>query len=92
MQNKSQIEQARDIIRKKPHLIWYSKNYDGFEERTIFEHVLNYGEWEDVQELVKIYGYKGCLTILKNIIKMYKRNNLRQEVLSYYPKYFQAHA
>ena len=92
MQNKSQIEQARDIIRENPHLIWYSKNYDGFSERTIFEHVLNYGQWEDVQELVRIYGFKGCLNILLEIITKYKRNNLRKEVISYYPAYFKAHA
>jgi len=92
MQNKSQIERARDIIRHKPHLIWYSDNYDGFSERTIFEHVLNYGEWEDVQELVKIYGFEGCYKIVVEMILKYKRNNLRKEVVSFYPKYFKAHA
>ncbi len=92
MQNKSQIEQARDIIRKKPHLIWYSKNYDGFTEKTIFEHVLNYGEWEDVQELVRIYGFKACNEILEEMVTKYKRNNLRKEVISFYPMYFKAHA
>lgn len=91
MQNKPQIEQARDIIRKKPHLIWYSKNYDGFTEKTIFEHVLNYGEWEDVQELVKIYGFKSCLTILKELTKG-PRQNLYPQVRHYFNLYFTNYA
>jgi len=92
MKGKPKIEQARDIIRKNPHLIWYSKNYDGFTEKTIFEHVLNYGQWKDVQELVRIYGFKECLSILSEMITKHKRNNLRKEVINYYSAYFKSHA
>jgi len=90
MQNKSQIERARDIIRHKPHLIWYSDNYDGFSERTIFEHVLNYGEWEDVQELVKIYGFEGCYNLFKDLVKG-ARQNLYPQVAHYFNLYFLKH-
>jgi hypothetical protein len=91
MQTKPQIEQARDIIRKNPHLIWYSKNYDGFEERTIFEHVLNYGQWEDVQELVRIYGFKESLKVLKELTKG-PRQNLYPQVSHYFNLYFSQYA
>lgn len=91
MQNKSKIEQARDIIRKNPHLIWYSKNYDGFSERTIFEHVLNYGDWDNVQELVRIYGFKECLKILKELTSG-KRQNLYPQVNHYFNLYFSNYA
>ena len=90
MKNNSKIELARNIIRKKPHLIWYSKNYDGFTEKTIFEHVLNYGEWDDVQELVRIYGYDKCYKIFQELTKEL-RQNLYPQVKHFYNLYFSSH-
>ena len=62
-QPKSPIEQARDIIRKNPVLIWYSKNYDGFDLPCIVEAVLNYGSWDEFKELIGAVGIEEVAKI-----------------------------
>jgi len=56
VETKSPIEKARDIIRKNPSLIWYSKNYDGFSLASIVESILNYGTWDEFKELINAVG------------------------------------
>ncbi len=46
----------RDIIRQKPYLIWYTKDYDGLNEEAVVEAVLNNGDWEELQDLIKMLG------------------------------------
>lgn len=85
------IQEAREIIRQKPHLIWYSKNYDGFSEEVIVEAVLNYGDWEDVQAVIKALGI-GRVAEIFETCAFRQRTNYRPEVQDYFHRYFQKHA
>lgn len=44
------------FIKKRPYLIWYVKDLSKLDESSIVEHVLNYGDWDDVREMIKILG------------------------------------
>lgn len=54
--NDDQLKAAQDIVRQDPSLIWYTKEYDKLDIRSIFEAILNYGTWDQTQKLISIIG------------------------------------
>ena len=57
---------VNDIIKKKPYLIWSTKDYDSLSEESVVEAVLNYGDWNDFQTLITILGIKKPLPYLES--------------------------
>lgn len=80
-----------DYIKKRPYLVWYTKNYDKLSEDAIVEAVLNYGDWKDVQEVINILGIKETAAIFKRKSKS-KRSNYRPEIKNYFTLYFKQYA
>ncbi len=80
-----------EFIKKRPYLIWYVKDLDNLSEASIVEHVLNYGNWDDVQEMIKILGIEKTASIFKSKLKE-SRSNYRPEVKNYFQLYFQKYA
>ncbi|MCL4392522.1 hypothetical protein M1145_00040 [Patescibacteria group bacterium] len=80
-----------DFIKTRPYLVWYSKSYHTMSEGVIIESVLNYGSWEDFQELVKILGIKKIALIFRQSISL-ERCNYRPEVKNYFTLYFNRYA
>jgi len=83
-----------DFIKKRKHLIWYVKNYDKLSPESIVEATLNYGDWNDVQTLIKIMGVKKVARIFSAKSKPGKsgRTNYRPEVKNYFQLYFNKYA
>lgn len=79
-----------DFIKKRKHLIWYVKDYDKLSADSIVEAVLNYGDWDDVQTLIKIMGIKKVAKIFQVKAKPDKwgRTNYRPEIKNYFQLYF----
>lgn len=82
---------ASDIIKEKPYLIWYTKNYDGLNDEAVVEAVLNYGDWDDVKKLIHILGIKKVAAIFKEHA-MRPRCNYRPEIKNYFLLYFGKYA
>lgn len=80
-----------DIIKNKPYLIWYTKNYDKLNDAAVVEAVLNYGDWEDVQGLIKLLGIKKIARIFDRQTKQ-RRCNYNDKVKNYFTLYFARHA
>lgn len=82
------------FIKQRPYLIWYTKNYDQLSEESVVEAVLNYGNWDDVQQLIKILGMKKVAGIFREKSKPDKfgRQNYRPEIKHYFNLYFNKHA
>ena len=81
----------RDIIRQKPYLIWYTKDYDALDEDAVVEAVLNGGEWEDVQKLISLLGIERVAQIFRQQA-MRQRGNYQPKVLDYFGRYFDHYA
>ncbi|MBU0722850.1 MAG: hypothetical protein ABII99_02950 [Patescibacteria group bacterium] len=80
-----------DFIKKRPHLVWYTDNYDNLSPDSVVEAVLNYGNWDDVQKLIKILGINTTAKIFqKNSTQ--KRCNYRQRPKRYFTLYFKKYA
>ena len=58
---------VNDIIKNKPYLAWYVKDPARLSEESVLEHVLNYGNWDDVQQFIKIKS-KGKSPCTKSFI------------------------
>jgi len=84
-----------EFIAKRPYLFWYvgKENLKGLGEESIVEHVLNYGNWHDVQEMIKILGLRRTAEIFREKSKPSKvgRQNYRPEIKRYFNLYFDKH-
>lgn len=81
------INQLRDLIKQKPALIWYTKNYDSLSKESIVEAVLNYGSWDDFKKTESILGVKELASVF-NELKSHKRSNLHYLANNYFSLYF----
>lgn len=80
-----------DFIVQRKHLAWYVKNLRELSNEAIIEATLNFGNWNDVQEMIKILGIKKVAEIF-NRETAGKRSNYRPEVSHYFKLYFAKHA
>lgn len=90
MKNMGDRKEIIHFIKKRPHLIWYVKNYDKLNDESIVEHTLNYGDWDDFEKLVKILGIKKIARIFRRNSKPMKfgRQNYRARTKNYFSLYF----
>lgn len=74
---------VQDIILSKPHLLWHVKDPSKLSEEAVLEAVLNYGDWDDVKNFIKIKG-------VKQTAKLFEKTNdkLRSNYLSAVGHYF----
>ena len=80
-----------DFMSRRKQLIWYVKDLRALDERSVVEHVLNYGNWRDFQKLISILGIKKIAEIFREQVAR-KRKNYRKEVVNYFRLYFDKHA
>ncbi len=81
----------QEFIKQRPYLIWYVRDLDKLNEASIVEHTLNYGDWDDVQEMIKILGVKKTADIFSKQINQ-KRVNYDAKILNYFKLYFSKYA
>ena len=79
------------IFERKPYLAWYIKDISTLSEKSMFEHILNYGDWEDFLEAEEVLGLSKMKSIF-NEIKGGKRVNLKPRTISYFNNYFAKYA
>lgn len=81
----------QEFIKQRPYLIWYVKDFDKLNNESIVEHTLNYGDWDDVQELLSILGVKKTAAIFSEQISG-KRINYYPQIINYFKLYFARYA
>lgn len=79
-----------DIVKKKPYLVWDIKNPEKLSEESILEHVLNFGNWDDVQLFISIAGLEKTHTLFQHSLKK-RRINYTPQIQSYFTRYFTYH-
>lgn len=85
------LDRARDIIRNNPGLIWYTTGYENLSAEAIAEAILNYGSWENFQELQNLLGIKTLAKIFQQLVRK-KRSNLHPLAKNYFNNYFAKYA
>ncbi|MEK7208731.1 MAG: hypothetical protein AAB677_00545 [Patescibacteria group bacterium] len=80
-----------DFVKKRKHLFWSTRNYNSLSNEAVVEGVLNYGDMNDVRELIVFLG-------MEEVAKIFRQNtnrprvNYRPEVVNYFQLYFQKYA
>ncbi len=82
---------VQDIIINKPYLAWYIDSLENMSDESVLEHVLNYGDFDDVKKYIEIKGIKQTSKIFDNSIKK-ERSNYRPEIVHYFTLYFKKYA
>ena len=78
-----------DFISKRKHLIWYVKDYRALNEEAIVEATFNYGNWNDVQGMIRILGIARAAEIFrKQMITGRQRGNYHRKTRHYFNLYF----
>ncbi len=82
-----------DFILARKHLIWYVKDYRALNEEAIVEATLNYGNWDDVQEIIRILGIERVAAIFrKQMVTGRQRGHYSPDVAHYFNLYFNKYA
>jgi hypothetical protein len=83
-----------DFIKKRRYLVWYVKEPEKLPKEVIVEAILNYGDWNDVQTLIKILGIRKVAKIFREKSKPSKigRQNYRERAKNYFSLYFNKYA
>lgn len=71
--------------------MWYVKDLDNLSEESIVEHTLNYGDFDDVKELITILKISKVARIF-HTQSTGKRNNYNPKVKNYFELYFKKYA
>ena len=84
-------KELQDFIAARK-LIWWVKDYAVLDETAIVEATLNYGDWNDVQELIRIMGIERVAEIFHTqMITGRQRGNYYPDVARYFDLYFNKH-
>ncbi|OHA31575.1 MAG: hypothetical protein A3B11_00825 [Candidatus Taylorbacteria bacterium RIFCSPLOWO2_01_FULL_44_26] len=80
-----------DFVRKRKALFWSTKNYDGLSNAAVVEGILNYGDMDDVRELIAILGIREVARIFRENTNRARVNYL-PEIVNYFQLYFKKYA
>lgn len=86
-----QTNDIHDFIAERKHLVWYVRDPRKLDNDAIVEAVLNYGDWDDVQEMIRILGIKVTAEIFEKGVRQ-ARCNYHPKTKHYFHLYFQKHA
>ena len=81
----------QSILQNKPSLSWYIKNKSKLSDESALEHILSFGDWEDVMEAEKALGVTKMKFLFEKICNK-KRVNLKPRTINYFHNYFTKYA
>lgn len=80
-----------DFVRKRKYLFWSTNNYDGLSNDAVVEGVLNYGDMNDVRELIALLGIKEVARVFYENTSR-PRINYDPKIVNYFSLFFQKYA
>ncbi len=81
----------QNFIKKRPYLVWHTRDLSQLSQEAIVEAVLNYGDFDDFKKLLSILGIKKTANIFGRQIKN-KRVNYDDKTVNYFRLYFKKYA
>ncbi len=76
------------VFHEKRYLAWYVRDVKNISKKSLLEHILNFGNWEDYLDAEESLGIKDAKEIFDDL-KKGARTNLREKTINYFEKYFQ---
>lgn len=88
---KDKKNELRKFMMERKHLVWYVKDPENLAVESIVEHTLNYGDWDDVQKLIKIVSIRKMAEIFRRQTSGF-RTNYDDKTKNYFTLYFNKYA
>jgi len=89
-------QKVKEYIEQRNDLFWYSPapKCENVKSEQLVETILNYGSWQDVQELFSVFGIKEVAKIFFSSINQSARrkSNYFEPVVNYFTLYFNRYA
>lgn len=85
------MKALQKLFKNKPYLAWYVAKREKLSEKSMLEHILNYGSWEDYLEAEKTLGIKQINFLFKEMVNK-GRVNLRPQTINYFSNYLAKYA
>jgi hypothetical protein len=87
-------EELADFIEARRELVWYVKDPRKLDDDAVVEAVLNYGDWDDVQEMIRIMGIENAAAAFYRSSKpdKFQRTNYHPKTTNYFNFYFEKYA
>jgi len=83
--------QLTTVLKRKPYLTWDIKDTAELSELSIVEHILNYGDWDDVLQIITVLGIEKMSKLFhESILK--PRSNYRPQTINFFKLFFQRHS
>ena len=79
------------FIEKRKYLFWYVKDPLKVSDDSLVEAVLNLGDWDDFQELIKLLGVNRISEIFEKNTNR-PRVNYDKKIINYFKLYFAKYA
>jgi len=80
-----------ELFKQKPYLVWYVENRENLSEKSMLEHILNYGTWEDYRVAESALGLKKIKALFNELVSG-KRVNLKPQTKNYFTNYLRQYA
>ena len=86
--------ELEDFIAQHRELVWYVKDPRKLSDESIVTAVLNYGDWDHVQEMIKIMGIENAAAVFYRSSQpdKFQRTNYHPKTVNYFKLYFQKYA
>ena len=85
------VKKLTELFKQKPYLAWYVADREKLSEKSILEHILNYGTWEDYQMAESALGLKRIKSLFNELLSG-KRVNLKPQTKNYFTNYLRKYA
>ena len=80
--------ELQQYVNQKPYLHWWVSNRKKLSLPSIVSAILNYGDFSDVEFLIKVLGKEKVKNIYKELLT--KRNDFRPSTINFFNLYFHA--
>ena len=80
-----------DFVKQRKYLFWSTKNYDGLSKEAVVEGILNYGDMNDVRELISLLGMQEVAKIFHENTNR-ARVNYDKKIVHYFSLFFKKYA
>lgn len=85
------MKALRELFKKKPYLAWYVAHPENLSEKSMLEHILNYGDWDEYLLAEKSLGISKVNKLFRMMTSQ-RRVNLRPETINYFTNYLAKYA
>ena len=79
------------LLEKKPYLAWDVKDKKELSDKSALEHILMYGDWEDILEAESVLGITKMKSLFQELCNK-KRVNIKPRTMHYFRNYFEKYA